>query len=294
MQQAQMMKASTVSVIIALVAGLNVPWLHAQVSGGPVLPLAFKLTDSNGVPVSGNTSLAARVYDEPAGGTPLWTEIHDPVEVRNGVVSINLGSRSGFGAFELNDELWLGLAIGGDAEMTPRIRIPAQSMPPAGTIVAFGGELGGDTDKVPKGWLLCDGRELPKADFPRLSRVIGTAWGSSAGETFRVPDLRGLFLRGVDGTANRDPDKASRTAIAPGGNPGAAVGSFQADKWKSHRHLFGSEGGLPYTRLTTWPSNPRHSGDPAGGDFETKDNPSDPGGSETRPKNAYVNYIIKY
>jgi microcystin-dependent protein len=75
-----------------------------------------------------------------------------------------------------------------------------------GIIVAFGG------DKVPKGWELCDGRMLDKNDpqFARLFEVIGTIHGGDANPEFQLPDYRGLFLRGVDQGAGRDPGSGDR------------------------------------------------------------------------------------
>lgn len=47
--------------------------------------------------------------------------------------------------------------------------------------------------------------------------------------TFRVPDLRGMFLRGYDNAMQVDKDAESRV----GGN---VVGSYQADEFKKHNH----------------------------------------------------------
>lgn len=67
------------------------------------------------------------------------------------------------------------------------------------------GSTAGDIKAVlaataPEGWLVCNGAELARADFPELWDRSGT-WlrpGGSDG-TFLLPDLRGEFLRGWDG-----------------------------------------------------------------------------------------------
>ena len=58
-------------------------------------------------------------------------------------------------------------------------------------------------------WLLCDGSEYNLVDFPELAEKLGVftgseGWGASSAPTtkFKVPDLRGLFLKGVAATAN--------------------------------------------------------------------------------------------
>jgi len=265
---------ATTALLTAFALGFTPLRSHAV---EPVLPFSAKLTDKQGVPLDGPYAVTFRMYTEPADGQAVWTEVHDAATVSKGVLSVNLGSVSGFGALELVEGYWLGIAVGADAEMTPRVQVPAQAMVPAGTIAPFGGAA----EQVPKGWILCDGRELTSAAYPRLYKAIAKAWGSSAAENFRVPDLRGLFLRGVDGAANRDPDKASRSAIAPGGNGGVNVGSYQEDQFKSHTHTSSWWGGQQFTHGGSFNMNAEGQTGPAGG-------------SETRPKNAYVNYIIKY
>lgn len=95
---------------------------------------------------------------------------------------------------------------------------------PAGMIVPFAG----DTNKIPQGWILCDGREISRTAYSDLLDAIGIAWGPGNGvSTFNVPDLRGAFLRGVDLGAGRDPDAASRYALHPTGNSGDNVASYQ-------------------------------------------------------------------
>ena len=94
-----------------------------------------------------------------------------------------------------------------------------------------------------------------------LFAAIGTAHGSGAGAAqFSLPDYRGRFLRGVDHGANRDPDASRRTAASGGGNLGDAVGSVQGERLGRHPH-------------------------------QSLDGPAT--GTETRPVNAAVHWIVK-
>lgn len=169
---------------------------------------------------------------------------------------------------------------------------------PPGTIVAFAG------DNVPIGWLLCDGAYKNSTTFPLLFKAISTNWGTgdlTLGGTndFGLPDLRGLFLRGVNGSradSYADPDVPQR-AVATGDSSRAnAVGSLQPDVFAKHSHKWFTSSAASYGGNSQMAVN--------GGsgatwfEYDTDRNASgpvpQPGGNETRPKNAYVNYIIKY
>jgi hypothetical protein len=162
----------------------------------------------------------------------------------------------------------------------------ANALCPPGTISAFGGNI------VPPGWLLCNGSALSSLQYPQLFAAIDTNWGSgvlSTTNNFSLPDLRGMFLRGVNGTradAFADPDAASRTSLTPYANSGNEVGSYQMNQVESHSHgisLYGIGNGGDTGPGWTGGGAPA----PGGGTAAA-------GGSEDRPKNAYVNYIIKY
>lgn len=152
---------------------------------------------------------------------------------------------------------------------------------PAGTIVAFGGST------PPSGWLLCNGAQVSRLTYADLFAVTGTVFGVGDGSsTFHLPDLRGRFLRGVDGTAGVDPDKATRTAMNAGGATGNNLGSVQGDDFKSHTHntYFGGTnptgGGGGIVFHDSFPTNNPRVG-------------SATGGNESRPVNASVNFVIK-
>ena len=151
---------------------------------------------------------------------------------------------------------------------------------PAGMIMPFAGT------SIPAGWLLCDGSSVLKTTYSDLYSALGDAWGSSSSTTFNIPDLRGRFLRGVDSGSGNDPDASSRTAINSGGNTGDNVGSYQDDEFKTHNHAYDKK-----MSGNQWLQTGYASDSNVGFGNESTSNT---GGLETRPKNAYVNYIIKY
>lgn len=161
----------------------------------------------------------------------------------------------------------------------------ADAVAPAGSVVAFAGA------QAPSGWILCDGAAVSRTTYSGLFAAIGTAWGEGdASTTFNLPDMRGRFLRGADKGAGRDPEAGSRAASAPGGNIGDRVGTSQGDQLRSHAH--------PYSGAFT--TEPVVSGHPQGGTatpytmWGYGNTTSAVGGTENRPTNVTVNYIIKY
>ncbi|HTW86214.1 MAG TPA: phage tail protein [Candidatus Sulfotelmatobacter sp.] len=175
---------------------------------------------------------------------------------------------------------------------------------PVGTIAAFAGPGPGTAAwENATGWLLCDGRSLQRTtlDYSALFNAIGSSWGGDGVDAFNVPDLRGLFLRGVDGGAGRDPDVASRTAIAPGGHAGDAVGSLEGDQIRQHAHP-ASITPNPHQHQSLAPQG--QGGSERGGreGLGWVDTSATSltvtvdgfGGSETRPVNASVFWIIRY
>lgn len=87
------------------------------------------------------------------------------------------------------------------------------------------------------GWIECDGRTLNVSDYPELFKVLGNSFGTTnIGATFKIPDLRGVFVRGWNHGAGADPEASSRGPADPSnphpgwtGAQGDAVGSRQGD-----------------------------------------------------------------
>lgn len=137
-------------------------------------------------------------------------------------------------------------------------------------------------------WLECDGASLLIVDYPALYAVLGTTWGAAPAGHFRLPDLRGLALRGWDHGRGMDPDAALRTG-------GDHVGSMQQDDVGPHKHDLdmGLQG---ITEGSAWAYGDRE----AGKWGNPNPSPLDSricqvaGGAETRMKNANVMFIIRW
>ena len=132
---------------------------------------------------------------------------------------------------------------------------------------------------APAGWLECDGRLLSKVTGSGLYAALWTAIGytynqlaDGTADNFRIPDLRGQFLRGWDHGAGVD--------------PGRMFGNVQTDDFKSHTHGLntgqGNGGqGFPVEFQTAWSTN-------------LQGRITATGGTETRPKNVAMLACIKF
>ena len=140
--------------------------------------------------------------------------------------------------------------------------------------------------KIPSNCRVCDNSTLAISSYAKLNENLGGAWGTSGGN-LNIPDLRGRFPRGVDSGAGNDPDRASRTVANAGGNSGDAVGSVQSDQNKSHTHTTTYR---TVQALNTGGNNLRSTEEQnVGSNAATAAD----GGSESRPKNANVYFVIR-
>lgn len=82
---------------------------------------------------------------------------------------------------------------------------------PSGSIINYAGS------SDPSGWFICDGRAVSKDEYGDLWKAIGTSFGEDDSSSFKIPDLRNYFVRGLNGDRN--------------------IGDVQSDEFKSHSHL---------------------------------------------------------
>jgi microcystin-dependent protein len=89
---------------------------------------------------------------------------------------------------------------------------------------------------IPDGWLLCDGSTQSRTgQYSPLFAVIGTTYENAgdSGSVFRLPDYRGMFLRGLDEGRGVDPQRTLRATYQKGSliwkDSGSSPGSAPGD-----------------------------------------------------------------
>lgn len=305
---------------LLLLACLAVMTAYAQNSG-----LGFNyqavVRNANGVLLTNTTvNLRVSLYPGRYATAPTWVEIHNDSTDMFGCFSITVGKgeRDNSSVVENYSDVnfsaiyyWLKIEIleGGTYRELNYSQLPSSPYSdvaynailfPPGMVSPFAG------DSIPAGWLLCDGSAISRTEYANLYKVIGVCWGVGDGSTtFNLPDLRGLFLRGVSGDSGNDEDADSRIVLHDnGGNTGNNVGSYQGDAIRNIEGTWTQQLMKEYVTtiatgaLQAWESsgtvNTSHgSGSNAGG-IKLDASLVVPTGNDNRPKNAYVNYIIKY
>lgn len=143
---------------------------------------------------------------------------------------------------------------------------------PPGTVIMLA------ATNIPTGYRLlkCNGATISRTAYADLFSVIGTTFGVGDGvNTFRLPDLRGEFLRGWDDGRGID--------------AGRVFGSWQTDEFRSHDHDIINTGREGYTRGHLF------YGDRGVDYINQPDNVTQKaGGVETRPRNYALLACIRY
>jgi len=256
-----------------------------------------------------------------------WVEIHKTTTDTYGTIGVTVGkgTKSGGVANLFNDvnfaavHYWMKVEIKEGSNYLELSYTALASVPyaetatnaassPVGSVMPFAG----DADKVPAGWLLCDGREVSRSDYVVLYNVIGTAWGfGNNSTTFNLPDMRGMFLRGLSLDSEMDEGVTKRIPLKEGGNSGNNVGSYQRDALPNITGIIGTNhnyAGAPNFGSSSGafsPSKAVHGRDSEIGSsslsrsasFDASRSSAVYGrddATEAHPKNVGVNYIIKY
>jgi hypothetical protein len=85
---------------------------------GGYIPIQGRLTDAGGNPLNGNFSITFRLYDVSSGGTALCSDTNS-VSVNNGLFNSEIWGTCTSDVLN-GQELYLGIEVGTDGEMTPR------------------------------------------------------------------------------------------------------------------------------------------------------------------------------
>ena len=103
---------------------LSVTFIHSSSFAVPqTINYQGYLTHSNGEPVDQAVNMTFTIYDAATGGNALWSETLSNVLVTEGVFNVILGEETPVQASILSGQLYLGLTVEGDPEMTPRQKL---------------------------------------------------------------------------------------------------------------------------------------------------------------------------
>lgn len=170
--------------------------------------------------------------------------------------------------------------------------IPTDLGFPVGTVLMWA------TDTPPLGFLECNGALVSRNAYAKLFNIIGERFGVGDGSTtFRLPDLRGEFVRGWDHGRGIDPNRD--------------LGTSQTDTIKNITGEIGHPNTGAYNALLLQDNVPssgafntiegQYKYDEANGSvgnytgrLEFDASRSVPTSNEVRPKNVALMYIIKY
>ena len=307
--------------VFLLVAFMVAIAANAQNNSGLGFNYQAVVRNANGVLLADTTiHLRVSLYPGQYASAPTWVETHEVHTDYSGCLGITVGkgerddSSVAQNYADVNFSAiyywWKIEILEGNTyrelnysqlPSAPYSEVAYNAFIPAGLVSPFAG------DSIPSGWLLCDGSAISRTEYANLYDAIGVCWGVGDGSTtFNLPDLRGLFLRGVSGDSGNDEDAESRIVLNDyGGNTGNNVGSYQGD---AIRNIIGEidgggdDGPLPAGGEGTgafevgpWRGNGADGSNGAGAhSFNFDASRVVPVGSDNRPKNAYVNYIIKY
>ena len=153
---------------------------------------------------------------------------------------------------------------------------------------------------VPSDYLECNGAAVSRTTYSALFAVVGTAYGAGNGSsTFNVPDLRGEFVRGFDNGKGTD--------------SGRSIATAQSDQNKQHNHTASSSSSvtdpghihqIAYTNNSGGDGVIEESGTGLSGyeptesattgvSVSTTTTVANDGGTENRPRNIAMMYVIK-
>lgn len=270
--------------------------------------------------------LSISIYPTDEKTAVLYQESHTVNTDKFGVFSLVIGNgvyEAGSAAsFEEIDfslvNAWINVVLkdgGNDVEIAhaPLLSVPysesskqADNGMPIGAIIPYAGAVTDNSDDITVygcagTWRLCNGAEYNPIEFTSLHLVLNDAWGTN-----RLPDLRGVFLRGTNYTAAdtyADPDVAARDRRGTNDNVGNEVGSFQSDAmqnvtgnvgdFNTYAAIHGASDG-PFKQ--TWVYTGTGIGTGSSDSYHRVDydlSRAARTSTESRPINATVNFIIR-
>jgi microcystin-dependent protein len=176
--------------------------------------------------------------------------------------------------------------VGTNIDFAPQALSPV----PTGMILPYAAPA---SVALPSGYLVCDGSTVSQATYFNLYAIIGSTYnigGEGAGD-FRLPNLQGIFLRG------------SGTQTISGNTYTATLGAYQTDQNRAHRHFIVNDDNIANTAVTstTYASRLGTVTSSSSLNYQINGSANEPtrgltsesGGTESRPANLAMRYLIK-
>lgn len=90
-----------------------------------LIPYQGRLSNGSGPLPTGNYKIIFALYTGQAGGTALWSEQYDSIALNQGLFNVMLGSITPIpqNIIADNSQLYLGVTVGNDSEMMPRVQL---------------------------------------------------------------------------------------------------------------------------------------------------------------------------
>ncbi|HMP75132.1 MAG TPA: hypothetical protein PKE12_02435 [Kiritimatiellia bacterium] len=244
-------------------AALLVLLCGATVQAQPPLVLfQGRMLDHTGEPINDTVNIDILLYAQETGGSPVWQQTINGVDVADGVYEIHFGDAALADALT-NAMCWLELEVDDElhgprqrlvsvpyarrAAVTTRLSVDYSGVP-AGVVILWSGAI----SNIPSGWALCDGAN----GTPDLrSRFVAGA--SNSNEMRTVVGANSLVL-----SSNQLPAHSHTGELAEGG---AHTHSASTASGGSHTHSGGdiSSGGS-HTHSVTYGGYGETRGRPGG------------------------------
>lgn len=228
--------------LLLAVSVLPVPFAVAFTVPKPTVPVPPTLSyqgtmyNTDGTPFTGVKKITFSLYGVMTGGTALWTETQNAVNIVNGRFATVLTMDPMTKVLANKSAAWIGIKVDPEtSEMTPRQ--PLTSVPfahkadngvPIGGIIMWGGKV----LDIPTGWALCNGQTV----------TIGSV-------IYTTPDLRDRFILG-SGSDTTNTDNNPKL-YAPWTTGGADKHTLSISEMPSHNHAKPSHRMLYYNGTGT-------------------------------------------
>jgi len=110
-----MKKLILVSLIIAAAVAYSAPVENVISFQGKIIV--------DGTPFSGTRNIEFKIYNVASGGAALWAENHLGVAVTGGLFNVELGGTTPMTSLDFDQQYWVGISVGGGAELSPRYKL---------------------------------------------------------------------------------------------------------------------------------------------------------------------------